>query len=202
MRFSFHKQLSLFRQSFRFHYLWRGFFFGRIYAGIEKLGEKANRFSCRLLIAYTIALGLLVAVNGLARVVLHHLVQWTGELSLWLLVGICFVGSGIAIGKGLHVGITIIIELAPSCMKRTLIFAGNSFITVFLLCLTGVSFLSVLDAAQKTGKYLKIPLAVPYMQIPLGCILILAQMLPFLAGPLLKDADPEKYLLTRILPGE
>jgi TRAP-type C4-dicarboxylate transport system permease small subunit len=202
MRFPFHNQLFRFRQSFRFHYLWRGFFFDQIYTGIEKLSEKVNRLSVRLLIVYTIALSILIVVNGVMRVALHRAVQWTEELSLWLLIGSCFIGSGVAIRKGLHVGITIIIELAPSCMKRTLVFAGNLFIIAFLLCLTGASFVSALDVMGKTGKALKIPLVFPYMQIPLGCILILAQMLPFLAGPFLKDADPEKYLLTRILPGE
>ncbi|MDR1625769.1 MAG: TRAP transporter small permease [Spirochaetia bacterium] len=202
MRFSFRKQLSRFRQSFRFHYLWRAFFFGRIYAGMEKLGEKAHWLSCRLLVAYTLAVGVLIAANGLMRIALHRSVLWTEELSLWLLTGVCFVGSGIAIRKGLHVGITIIIELAPSCTKRALVFAGNFFITVFLVFLSGVSFVSALDAAGKTGKHIEIPLVLPYMQIPLGCILILLQMLPFLGGPLLKDADPEKYLLTRIVPGD
>jgi TRAP-type C4-dicarboxylate transport system permease small subunit len=71
---------------------------------------------------------------------------------------------------------------------------------MFLLGLIVISFVSALEAAGKTGKVLKIPLIIPYMQIPLGSILILIQMLPFLSGPLLKDARPEKYLLTRIFP--
>ncbi|MDR1315278.1 MAG: TRAP transporter small permease [Spirochaetales bacterium] len=203
MRSSFRDFFTGLRQSFKFHYLWRGFFYDRIYAGIQNLSEKANRLSSLLLIFYTGAVAVLIAVNGAARIILHgEVLLWTEELSLWLLTGICFIGSGIAIRKGLHVGITIIIEFAPACIKRMLVFMGNLFITIFLLCLIAVSFVSALNAAGETGKMLKIPLVIPYMQIPLGSVLILFQMLPFLAGPLLKDADPEKYLLTRILPGE
>ncbi|MDR3200756.1 MAG: TRAP transporter small permease [Spirochaetales bacterium] len=202
MRSTFRNFLIRLRQSFRFHYLWRGFFYDQIYAGLQKLSEKAGWFSSRLLIGYTLAIGLLIIINGITRIALLRAALWTEELSLWLLTGICFIGSGVAIKKGLHVGITIIIEFVPPPAKRPLVFAGNFFITVFLVTLAIISFAAVSGVAGKTGDALKIPLVIPYMQIPLSCILILVQMLPFLAGPLLKDADPEKYLLTRILSGE
>jgi TRAP-type C4-dicarboxylate transport system permease small subunit len=202
MHFSFREISARFRGSLKVHYLWRSFFYDQIFVGIEKLSEKASWFSSRLLIVYTLAIGLLVIINGIARTVLLRSLIWTEELSMWLLIGICFIGSGVAIRKGLHVGITIIIELAPSFTRRFLVFAGNCFIAAFLLCLIGISFVSALDAAEKTGAALRIPLIIPYMQIPLSSILILVQMLPFLSGPLLKNTSPEKYLLTRILPGE
>jgi TRAP-type C4-dicarboxylate transport system permease small subunit len=203
MRSSFRDFFTGLLQSFRFHYLWRGFFYDRIYAGIQTLSKKVDRLSALLLVVYTSAVAILITVNGISRIVFYGAVQrWTEELSLWFLTGICFVGSGMAIRKGLHVGITIIIEFAPPCVKRPLVFMGNLFISVFLLCLIAVSFVSALDTVGKTGESLRIPLIIPYMQIPLGCVLIFLQMLPFLAGPLLKDADPEKYLLTRIIPGD
>jgi TRAP-type C4-dicarboxylate transport system permease small subunit len=188
------------RQSLKFHYLWRSFFFDQLYALIMKASEKINRFSARLLLAYVIAIGALIVVNGITRLATAHSALWTEELVVWLLIGLCFIGSGLAIKKGLHIGITLFIEIAPVFAQRTLVFVGNFLVTAFLLCLVGISFISALEVWEKTGTALKIPLTIPYMQIPLSAILILIQMLPFFAGPLLKNTNPEKYLLTRNIP--
>jgi TRAP-type C4-dicarboxylate transport system permease small subunit len=199
MHFSFREDLARFREVLKFHYMWRGFFFDRFYAGILRVSEKINWFSARALVVYVLASGALIIINGVARIAAGCMMLWAEELSSWLLIGVCFIGSGVAIKKGLHVGITVIIELAPSFVKRPLIFAGNFLITVFLASLIGISFISAFEAAGARGEALKIPLVIPYMQIPLSGVLILLQMLPFLAGPLLlKDISPEKFLLTRI----
>jgi TRAP-type C4-dicarboxylate transport system permease small subunit len=201
MRFSLRNFFTGLRQSFRFHYLWRGFFFDRAYANLVKASEKTQRLSSRLLIFYVLATAALIITNGISRIVTARALPWAEELASWLLMGICFIGSGIAIKKGLHVGITIIIELSPACVKKILVFAGNLFCTLFLLSLIAISFVSACGVSGE-GVALKAPLAIPYMQVPISGVFILVQMLPFLAGPLLKDADPEKFLLTRIVPEE
>ncbi|MCL1818654.1 MAG: TRAP transporter small permease subunit [Spirochaetaceae bacterium] len=201
MRFPLREQLSRFRQSLKFHYLWRSFFFDRAYAGILRVSEKANWLSFRILVVYVSALALLIVTNGIARLASRGGFLWVEELSSWLLIGIVFAGSGLAIKKGLHVGITIIIEYAPASAKRPLVFLGNFLVTVFLLCVIGISFVSALRTSGE-GAALKIPLFIPYMQVPVGGILVLLQMLPFLTGPLLKSSSPESFLLTRILPEE
>ena len=201
MRFSFRRQLVRIRQSLKFHYVWRSFFFDQTYAGIVKISEKAHRLSARIIVAYGIATAALILTNAVTRIVAARALPWAEELCSWLLIGICFIGSGIALKTGLHVGITIIIEAAPSWSKKTLVFMGNLFCTVFLLCLIGISFITACRISGN-GTFFAIPLAVPYMQIPLSGILLLLQILPFLAGPLLKDSIPEKFLLTRIVPEE
>jgi TRAP-type C4-dicarboxylate transport system permease small subunit len=201
MRFSFRNFFTSLRQSLRFHYLWRTFFFDRAYAGLVKASEKAQWLSSRLLIAYILATAGLIITNGISRIVTARALCWAEELSSWLLMGICFTGSGIAIKKGLHVGITIIIELSPARTRKILVFAGNLFCTLFLFSLIAISFVSACGISGE-GAALKVPLVIPYMQIPVSGVLVLVQMLPFLAGPLLKDADPEKFLLTRIVPEE
>jgi TRAP-type C4-dicarboxylate transport system permease small subunit len=201
MNFSFRNFFTGLRQSFRFHYLWRSFFFDRAYAKLVKLSEKTQWLSSRLLIGYILAIAALIITNGISRIVTTRALLWAEELSSWLLLGVCFIGSGIAIKTGLHAGITIFIEFSPSCTKKPLVFVGNLFCTLFLLSLIVISFISACTISGE-GQTIKIPLAVPYMQVPFSGIFILLQMLPFLAGPLLKDADPENFLLTRILPGE
>ena len=201
MRLFIRKQLFRLRQSLKFHYTWRGFFFDRTYAGIVNLSEKVRRLSTRLLIAYVLAISVLILANAIVRSMAPHVYSWAEELCSWLLIGVCFIGSGVALKAGLHVGITIIIEIAPYGSKKILVFAGNMICALFLLCLVVISFISACRIPEK-GAAIAIPLAVPYMQIPLSGILVLLQMLPFLAGPLLKDSIPESFLLTRIVPEE
>ena len=201
MRSSLRERLSRFRQSLKFHFFWRSFFFDRIYSGILRAGEKAAWLSFRILLVYTSALALIIVTNGIARILGTGGFSWAEELSSWLLLGAVFVGSGLALKKGLHVGITVIIEITPRFTKRPFVFAGNLFVTLFLICVIVVSLVAALKTPDK-GTTLKIPLLFPYMQLPAAGVLILLQMLPFLAGPLLKSSDPEKYLLTQILPEE
>ena len=161
----------------------------------------ARRLSIRLIIFYVVVTAVCILTNAIARIVTARPLLWAEELSSWLLIGICFIGSGIALRKGLHVGITILIEIAPSWSKRTLVFTGNFFCTAFLLCLIIISFSSACSVPGN-GATISIPLTIPYMQVPLYGILVLLQMLPFLTGPLLKDSDPQKFLLTQIIPEE
>ena len=194
--------LTHLRDSFKFHYLWRSFFFDQIYAKLLKLSHVAEKISSRILITYIIIISILVLINGLARIITSNIFNWTEEINRWLLIGVCFFGSGIAIKKGLHVGITIFIEMLPVFLKRSFVFASNVFITIFLLCLIVISFITAIAMTQKTGITVNMVLLLPYMQIPVSSILILLQMLPFLFGPLLKDTDPENFLLTRIITEE
>ncbi|MDR2587816.1 MAG: TRAP transporter small permease [Spirochaetales bacterium] len=189
------------RQSARFHYVWRSYFFDKAYAAALGLAQKAEVFACRSLLVYMLALAALVGVNGASRAAGYPL-PWTEELSAWLIVGLCFSGSSVALRRGLHVGITIFVELAPAHVRRLLVFTGNLLVALFRLLAIGAGFLSGFAAGGKTGAEIPLPLALPYLQMPLWGILIFVQILPFLAGPVLKNTQAEEFLLTRIVAEE
>jgi TRAP-type C4-dicarboxylate transport system permease small subunit len=193
--------LSRVRESLRFHYVWRSYFLEQFYNSLVGFCKKLNAVVCRLILIYAGAIAGLIIANGITRMAGYPM-PWTEELSRWLLIGICFAGSSVAIRKGLHVGITMLVEIVPLSIKRPLIFAGNLLVAVFLLFFICITAVTAFKSGQETGTVIKVPLALPYLQMPLCGILIFLQILPFLIGPFAKNTAGEEFLLTQLLSRE
>jgi TRAP-type C4-dicarboxylate transport system permease small subunit len=169
----------------------------RIFSAVRKFCDVTNKIASWLLILY-------IAMNTglIIIVVLYRMtgrgVSWAEEMSRWLLVGICFVGSSVALNRGVHVGITAFIDITPKALKRVLIICANVLVMLFILVFIRFSFATALTSSRQMGAIVKVPMTVPYLQMPIGGILMAIQMLPFLIGPFLKREKLEKFMLTQV----
>ena len=169
----------------------------RLLTGLRKVCDVINRIACRLLVVYIAMNTALIIVVVLYRMTGRG-VSWAEEMSRWLLVGICFVGSSVALNRGTHVGITALVDISPAPLKRIFVFTANALVMIFLIYFVRHTFATAFGSFRQMGAIIKVPMTLPYLQMPLGGILMIIQLLPFLIGPLMKSSKIEKYMLTQV----
>lgn len=168
----------------------------RVLGGIRKVCDAINRVASWLLIVYMGTNTALIIIVILYRMTGRG-VSWSEELSRWLLIGICFIGSSVAMNKGVHVGVTLLVDLSPSMLKRALVFIANAAVMLFLIYFVRYSFLQAIASRRSVGAIIKLPMMYPYMQLVIGGVLMAIQLLPNLIGPLVPGEDITKCMLTQ-----
>jgi TRAP-type C4-dicarboxylate transport system permease small subunit len=69
---------------------------------------------------------------------------------------------------------------------------------IFLLYFIRYTFATAFTSSRQMGAIVKVPMTLPYLQMPIGGILMAVQMLPFLIGPFIKKERIEKFMLTQV----
>ncbi len=135
----------------------------------DRLGKATEGALCIV----TAAVVLLIGAQVVFRYVLNHSIFWAEELGRIFLVWITFLGAAAAFKRGGHMGVDIIVRrLSPRargiCRCFVLSVASWFFLTLVVYGLRYCWFVS----SQKTPA-LGIPMAIPYLVIPLSGLLFL-----------------------------
>lgn len=117
----------------------------------------------------TIATVLVVQVA--LRYLLHAPLAWPEELSQFLLVGISFFGMYRAFGEGAHIRIQWLPK-GPLAL-RLLRIGGLIAVAVFLVYVGYGGFWLAAAAWHQPSTALRLPMAIPYLVIPVSCALSL-----------------------------
>jgi TRAP-type C4-dicarboxylate transport system permease small subunit len=126
---------------------------------------------------------------------------WGEELSRWLLVGMAFIGASVALKKGAHVGISIVVSKLPSYIRRGVFLIGNILVLIFLLFFVYYSYQVAMGALRQLGGAIRVPMTVPYLQLPVGGVIMIIHMAYFIFGLFTKN-DPDNFALSRLEEGE
>lgn len=105
------------------------------------------------------------------RYLLHAPLPWPEELSQFLLVAISFFGMYTAFRQNDHIRIRWL-PRAPLAL-RLLRAAGLVTVAVFLIYIGYGGFRLAMSALNQPSIALRVPMAVPYMIIPVSCALSL-----------------------------
>ncbi|MCD6420606.1 MAG: TRAP transporter small permease [Synergistetes bacterium] len=103
------------------------------------------------------------------RFVLHNPLTWSEEAARYMMVWVTFVGAGVAMEKGKHIGATLIVNKLPVELRKWCIVLSEVILVVFLgmLIYQGTNFLLILRL--QTSPAMGLPMVMPYFAIPFGC---------------------------------
>lgn len=127
-----------------------------------------------LVLALTTIVGVLVAQVAL-RYLLHAPLPWPEELSQYLLVGISFFGMYRAFRQNDHIRIRWLPK--DPLVLRLLRVGGLLTVAVFLVYIGIGGFRLAMGAWNQPSTALRLPMAIPYLVIPLSCALSLLAVL-------------------------
>ncbi|MCA0174581.1 TRAP transporter small permease [Bacillus sp. RAR_GA_16] len=131
--------------------------------GISKI-EKS--ISIILMLSMAIIVTLAVAF----RYVLNAPLSWAGEVSVFLLIWISFIGGSLGLKYKSQAAVTIILDYAPLKIKKSILISGHIIMLLFLVLLIFYSFIWITSpsvAFQKSTAML-LPMWIPYLAVPLG----------------------------------
>jgi len=146
----------------------------------------ANRWS---VIAILGAMAAMVFVNVALRFTTDRSLLWVEETSRYLMIWLTFLGSGLVLRYGGHVGIDTLQEALPrhAAAIRAIIFV---ILLGFFALMVWVGLRYAAFAWNQTTPVLQIPIGAVYLAMPVGFALMIAHLL-LMAGPYLK---PRSFL--------
>ena len=98
--------------------------------------------------------------------------RWTEEISLILMVWLSMLGSGLAVRKGEHLSMDVVVRLFPARVKRVLAVFVALIVVTFGLYLLWFGSELVQRTMRQTFSATKLPIGLMYLGLPLGGFLI------------------------------
>ena len=132
---------------------------------------------------------ILVFINVVLRYCFGKSIATAEEISTFLMIGVTYLGAGLALRQGRHAAIDLFQNLLPDALRKGLRIALG---IVILLFFTGLGYYGVLFAkfgwAQETIAT-QIPQGIPYLVIPIGAFLFVIHLLLMFKGWIDREWD-------------
>jgi TRAP-type transport system small permease protein len=142
-------------------------------ATFDRVLIRTNRWA---VIAILAAMAVLVFANVALRFVTDNSILWVEEVSRYLMIWLTFVGAGLVMRFGGHIGIDTLQENwprhAPSI--RAVIFV---LLLVFFALMTWLGLRYALLAWGQTTPVLQIPVGAVYLAMPIGFALMIVHLM-------------------------
>lgn len=154
-----------------------------------KLVDGLNRIVKVLVVAmFVLALASIVG-SVICRSVLHIPVAWSEEVAKFMTVYIVYFAGGLAARNGRLTRLTVLVDVLPLKKKgRQVLEILVGLIAIGFYALAGYATTMAMQlAAMQQSPALKIPMWIPYLGIPLGCVLLILNTIACLADPDAKD---------------
>ena len=141
-------------------------------ATLDRLLLRTNRWAVIVLLA---AMALMVFANVVLRFTTDYSILWVEEASRYTMIWLTFVGAGLVLRYGGHIGIESLQQAAPrwapAIRLATVVVMALFFVTMVAI---GIRY-AALTWAQTT-PVLQIPVGAVYLAMPVGFALMLVHL--------------------------
>ncbi len=157
--------------------------------------DRVNRLAEWISIVYAFLVTVLVLGSVFMRMA-GRAPSWSEELARWLLIGIAFISSSIALKRGSHIGITALVKnISYKVLLKVIIQMSNLLVLIFLAYMFWFGLDAAIKAADQTGDIIPISVVYVKLHIPAGALMMIIHVLYCSAGIFTKD-DPKIFLLS------
>ncbi|HEY3368177.1 MAG TPA: TRAP transporter small permease [Symbiobacteriaceae bacterium] len=143
----------------------------------HRLNDALERIASWIVSLFMGVICLVIFANVFGRYVLHSSPPWSEELARYMMVWISALGAAVALRRGAHVGLDIVVQRLPA---RTRLVAEVTAL-LFALALTGViAFFGFKLAAFNMRQHsaaMRMPMGVPYASVPTAGLLMVLVVL-------------------------
>jgi TRAP-type C4-dicarboxylate transport system permease small subunit len=128
-----------------------------------------------LVIALLAAMAIMVFANVALRILTDYSILWTEEASRYAMVWLTFLGAGLVMRYGGHIGIDTLEQASPrfAPMLRALVFA---LLAVFFCVMVVVGIRYAILTWAQTTPVLEWPIGAIYLAMPIGSALMLVHL--------------------------
>lgn len=144
-----------------------------------------------LSIILMLSMAIIVTLAVAFRYVLNAPLSWAGEVSVFLLIWISFIGGSLGLKYKSQAAVTIILDYAPLKIKKSILISGHIIMLLFLVLLIFYSFTWITSpsvAFQKSTAML-LPMWIPYLAVPLGLTFSAIHLLSNLVDIVKKEGE-------------
>jgi C4-dicarboxylate transporter, DctQ subunit len=128
------------------------------------------------------SLAVIVSLSVVFRYFLNAPFSWSGEVAVFLLIWISFIGGSLGLKYRSQAAVTLLIDYCPQKVRFWMIVTSQLFIIIFLVLILFYTYTWIVSdgvAFQKSTALL-LPMWIPYSAVPVGltfaCIHVLAYL--------------------------
>ena len=147
---------------------------------MEQMSTIINRAAEIALLAIISLMAGVVFVEVLFRYVLMLPLFWTEEFARYSLVWSSLLGAGVALKRGEHIAVTFFVDRIPGCMGPQAALLVSVFIALFLTVILWGGIHLVILTRHQLSPAMRIPMAWPYLAIPISSLIMLLHELTFI----------------------
>jgi len=139
----------------------------------KKLNGILDKIAGAGLVLFMAIIAVTIPYAVFSRYVLKNIPVWTDELSLFSLAWATMLGAAVGLKRGYQIGIRSLIEKSPPRVGAAIQLVAYAFTIVFLSIMTYFGGMQTLTNARQASAAMHIPMAVPYLALPVGFVLML-----------------------------
>lgn len=152
---------------------------------LRKIDEKLMKIEECIVAVLLFVMTIAIFVAVVERFVIQLGLTWVEEFARYLSVWAAFVGAGLAVKKGAHIGIEAFVQILPKRAQRIDTLAVDIVGILFSVIVTwiGGGFIFKLSDAGTVSPALGAPITWAYAAVPFGCALMAVHyLIKFLVG--------------------
>ena len=113
-----------------------------------------------------------ILLGVLFRYVLKSPLPWSEELARYLMIWSASLGASVAYRQGSHFAITMVIDRFRGNLRKGLTKTAEAIVFVFVAIVAVEGIILLFGLEGQTTPAMQIPMGVPYMAIPVACLVI------------------------------
>ncbi|MGE7270866.1 TRAP transporter small permease [Brevibacillus panacihumi] len=137
---------------------------------MKALSDGISRFEKLLGIVLMLAMAVVVTLAVVFRYLLNAPFSWAGEVSVYLLIWVSFIGGSLGLKYKSQAAVTILLDYLPAKVQKILLIIGHILILLFFGLMLYYSYQWVFSpgvAFQKSSALL-LPMWIPFSSVPVG----------------------------------
>ena len=147
---------------------------------MERTSTIINRIAETALLVIISVMACVVFVEVLFRYALMLPLFWTEEFARYCLVWSSLLGAGVALKRGEHIAVTFLVDRIPGGMRPQAALLVSTFVALFLMAILWGGVHLVLLTRHQLSPAMRIPMAWPYLAIPISSLIMLIHELTFM----------------------
>jgi TRAP-type C4-dicarboxylate transport system permease small subunit len=147
---------------------------------MERMSTIINRIAETALLVIISVMACVVFVEVLFRYALMLPLFWTEEFARYCLVWSSLLGAGVALKRNEHIAVTFFVDRIPGGMGPQAAFFVSVFIALFLIVIFWGGIHLVILTRHQLSPAMRIPMAWPYLAIPISSLIMLIHELTFM----------------------
>lgn len=119
---------------------------------------------------------MIIFYEVISRAIFGLPTAWTTELSIYAIIGSCFLGSAYAVRTYAHITVDLIINNVNDFWKTVLAYLSNSLGLIFSIIFTVFGIIHVVNTYRlevTSASLLRTPMFLPELLLPMGGILLI-----------------------------
>lgn len=120
---------------------------------------------------------LLVSTQVFLRYILGQALPWAEEAAVYLMVWMAFIGSAVALHQAEHIALGILVNRVSGVSSTAIRIGVNLVIILFLAMVAILGVQLAMAISGQRSPALGINMFWPYLILPLGCLLMMIEMI-------------------------